>query len=60
MLFTLNQLKMIDFHSDLKPEYCKECEEKTVHKRLFNTITRGHTRIATTTCMVCKTSTTVE
>ena len=51
---------MIDFHSDLKPEYCKECEEKTVHKRLFNTITRGHTRIATTTCMVCKTSTTVE
>jgi len=47
---------MIAFNSDLKPEYCEECKEITAHKRLFNTISRGHTRLATVTCMVCKTT----
>jgi len=50
---------MIDFHSDLKPEYCKECKETTAHKRLFNELAKGHGRLATITCMVCKTETTV-
>ncbi len=46
---------MTQAFSDMKPELCMKCEDRTPHKRAFKEFGRGQYRPVSATCIKCGT-----